>query len=46
MEALADSHVELDESKTTNPIAENVKAYDAAFVEYKKILNQVSPLYV
>ena len=46
MEALADSHVELDESKTTNPIAENVKAYDAAFVEYNKILNQVSPLYV
>ena len=46
MEALADSHVELDESKTTNPIAENVKAYDAAFVDYNKILNQVSPLYV
>ena len=46
MAELADAHVELDESKTTMPIAENVAAYDAAFEEYKKILAQVSPMYV
>ena len=43
---ICDAHVELDESKTTLPNAETVKKYDAAFEEYKKILAQVSPLYL
>lgn len=46
MAELADAHVALDESKTTMPIAENVAAYNTAFEEYKKILAQVSPMYV
>ncbi|MCQ2598148.1 MAG: xylulokinase, partial [Treponema sp.] len=46
MAEIADAHVELDESKTTMPIAENVAAYNKAYEDYKVILNQVSPLYV
>ncbi|MCQ2611713.1 MAG: xylulokinase [Treponema sp.] len=46
MGELADAHVELDETKTTLPNPANVAAYDKAFQDYSKILNQVSPLYV
>lgn len=46
MADLADAHVALDASKTTQPNPENVAAYDKVFAEYSKILNQVSPLYV
>ncbi len=46
MGELADEHVKMDASKTTEPIAENVEKYNAAFAEYQKLVDTVSPLYV
>ena len=45
MADLADEHVALDESKTTLPKADNVAAYDEAYKEYSKLVEQLSPLY-
>ncbi|MCR4579260.1 MAG: xylulokinase [Treponema sp.] len=42
---LCAEHIKLDESKSANPIAENVAAYDKAYAEYNKVLAAVSPLY-
>ncbi|MCR5187641.1 MAG: xylulokinase, partial [Treponema sp.] len=42
---LCAEHIKLDESKSTNPIAENVAAYDKAYAEYDKIVNTLTPLY-
>lgn len=43
--ALCAEHIKLDESKSANPIAENVAAYDKAYADYNKVLAAVSPLY-
>lgn len=45
MESIAESHVALDESKTTMPDETSVQEYTKAFEEYKILVNQVSPLY-
>lgn len=39
-------HIKLDETKSANPIAENVSAYNKAYDEYNKVLKSLSPLYV
>ncbi len=43
---LCAEHIILDTSKSADPIPENVAAYNAAYEEYNKVLNQVAPLYV
>lgn len=43
---LCAQHIKLDETKGTNPIPENVAAYDKAYAEYQKLVNTVSPLYI
>jgi len=45
MESLAETHVALDESKTTLPDEKNVQEYSKSFEEYKILVNQLSPLY-
>ncbi len=42
---LCAQHIVLDESKSANPIAENVKAYDKAYADYCKIVEALSPMY-
>ena len=42
---LCAEHIKLDESKSTNPIAENVAAYNKAYAEYDKIVKTLTPLY-
>ncbi len=42
---LCAEHIKLDESKNTNPIAQNVAAYDKAYAEYSKVVETLSPLY-
>ena len=43
---LCAEHIKLDESKSAEPIPENVAAYNKAYEEYNKVLNAVTPLYV
>lgn len=43
---LCAEHIKLDESKSTNPIAENVKVYDKVYAEYTKIVETLTPLYL
>ena len=43
---LCAEHITLDTSKSADPIPENVAAYDKAYAEYNKVLDQVAPLYV
>ncbi len=43
--ALCAEHIKLDESKSANPIPENVAAYDKAYAEYTKVVETLSPLY-
>lgn len=43
--SLCAEHIKLDESKSTNPIAENVAAYDKAYADYSKVVETLSPLY-
>lgn len=43
---LCAQHIKLDETKSANPIAENVSAYNKAYDEYNKVLKSLSPLYV
>ena len=45
MASLAETHVALDESKTTLPNEKNALEYSKAFEEYKILVNQLSPLY-
>ena len=42
---LCAEHIKLDESKSANPIPENVNAYDKAYAEYTKVVETLSPLY-
>lgn len=42
---LCAEHIKLDESKSANPIPENVAAYDKAYAEYTKVVETLSPLY-
>lgn len=42
---LCAEHIKLDESKSTNPIPENVNAYDKAYADYTKIVDTLTPLY-
>jgi len=42
---LCEEHIKLDESKSANPIAENVAIYDKAYEEYTKVVNTLAPLY-
>lgn len=42
---LCKEHIKLDESKSANPIAENVAIYDKAYEEYSKVVKTLSPLY-
>ncbi len=44
--ALCAEHIKLDESKSANPIAENVAAYDKAYTEYSKVVETLTPLYI
>ena len=39
-------NITLDTSKSADPIPENVAAYNTAYAEYNKVLDQVAPLYV
>ena len=43
---LCAEHIKLDESKSTNPIAKNVKVYDKVYAEYTKIVETLTPLYL
>jgi len=43
---LCAEHIKLDESKSANPIAENVAVYDKAYEEYCKVVKTLTPLYV
>jgi xylulokinase len=43
---LCTEHIKIDESKSANPIAENVAVYDKAYEEYCKVVDTLSPLYV
>lgn len=43
---LCAEHIKLDDSKSTNPIPENVQAYDKAYAEYSKIVETFTPLYL
>lgn len=43
--ALCAEHIKLDESKSADPIAANVAAYDKAYAEYQKMVDTVAPLY-
>ena len=42
---LCAEHISLDTSKSADPIAENVAAYDKAYAEYSKMVENLSPLY-
>lgn len=46
IEALVSEHVGIQESETAFPDADAGKSYDAAFAEYEKYLNALSPLFV
>lgn len=43
--ALCAEHIKLDESKSANPVAENVAAYDKAYAEYMKVVDTLAPMY-
>lgn len=43
--ALCAEHIKLDESKSANPIAENVAKYNEAYKAYSTVVDQLSPLY-
>lgn len=43
---LCAEHIKLDSTKGTEPIPENVEAYNKAYAEYQKLVDTVSPLYV
>ena len=43
---LCAEHITLDTSKSADPIPENVAAYNTAYNEYNKVLNQIAPLYM
>lgn len=43
--ALCAEHITLDTSKSADPIAENVAAYNKAYAEYEKVVETLSPLY-
>ena len=42
---LCAEHIKLDESKSANPIAENVAKYNDAYNEYSKVVDTLTPLY-
>lgn len=42
---LCAEHITLDTSKSADPIAENVAAYNKAYAEYEKVVETLSPLY-
>ncbi len=44
--SLVDAHISLDNSATVLPDPAKVKAYDAAYGEYTKYLEALSPLYI
>ena len=44
--ALCAEHIKLDTEATTNPIPENVAAYDKAYDAYNTVLDAVKPLYI
>lgn len=43
--SLCAEHIKLDETKSANPIEENVKAYDKAYAQYSKVVETLTPLY-
>lgn len=43
--SLCAEHITLDNSKSADPIAENVAAYDKAYEQYTKVVETLSPLY-
>jgi len=42
---LCAEHIKLDEKKSTNPIADNVEKYNAAYKKYSEVVETLSPLY-
>ena len=42
---LCAEHISLDTSKSADPIAKNVAAYDKAYAEYSKMVETLTPLY-
>lgn len=46
LNALLESHVAFDKSKEARPNAKNVRTYSEVFVQYKKVLENLKPLFI